>query len=212
MLSPPQRAQEQPSPSLGKKPVFSRSKTDMASTGHELQGLGISHKTDQTHPSDISSQSSTHLTPSLASAGYANHSKSQTSLMSGLSEKLSGSSKATSTPTAAPAKSKSRLRNPMSLLMRRRSGQTLDPLHDESLVTQRSPSFVPPIRDNYDPSIRGNIVHDFNAPRLNRNFSYNNAYGSSPAPPGTPGDLGRASILTMIQAMSNHRLLSGPSN
>ena len=99
--------------------------------------------------------------------------------MGGIGEKLSGSSKSVSTPTAAPAKTKSRLnlRNPMSLLMRRRSGQTLDPLADESLVSHRSPSIVPPMPDNYDPSIRGHIVHDFNAPRLNRNFSYNNAYG-----------------------------------
>jgi hypothetical protein len=64
----------------------------------------------------------------------------------------------------------------MSLLMRRRSGQTLDPLADESLVTHRSPSVVPPMPDNYDPSIRGRIVHDFSVPRPNRNFSYNNAY------------------------------------
>jgi hypothetical protein len=193
MLSPPQRIHGQPSPSHAKKPAFLRSKTDITPSGLRPQGLGISHKQDSIYAAESPSQSSTHLTPSLTSPGYASHSKSQTSLMSGLTEKLSGSSKAVSTPTAAPAKAKSRLRNPMSLLMRRRSGQTLDPLHDESLVTQRSPSFVPPIRDNYDPSIRGNIVHDFNAPRLNRNQSYNNAYGSSPVPPGTPGELDRVS-------------------
>lgn len=43
--------------------------------------------------------------------------------------------------------------------------------------------------DNYDPSIRGHIVHDFNAPRINRNFSYNNAYAENQKSP----DLGRAS-------------------
>ncbi|KAF3034627.1 hypothetical protein E8E12_006829 [Didymella heteroderae] len=193
MLSPPQRTHEQLAPSHEKKPAFLRSKTDITPTGHRPQGLGISHKQDSVYAAETPSQSSTHLTPFLTSPVYASHSKSQTSLMSGLTEKLSGGSKAASTPTAAPAKAKSRLRNPMSLLMRRRSGQTLDPLHDESLVTQRSPSFVPPIRDNYDPSIRGNIVHDFNAPRLNRNLSYNNAYGSSPVPPSTPGEVGRVS-------------------
>ncbi|KAF1930093.1 uncharacterized protein M421DRAFT_419126 [Didymella exigua CBS 183.55] len=194
MLSPPQRTHGQLYPSQEeKKPPFLRSRTDITPTGLRPQGLGISHKPDPIHAAEIPSQSSMHLTPSLTSPGYASHSKSQTSLMSGLTEKLSGSSKAASTPTAAPGKAKSRLRNPMSLLMRRRSGQTLDPLHDESLVTQRSPSFVPPIRDNYDPSIRGNIVHDFNAPRLNRNFSYNNAYGSSPVLPGTSGEVGRVS-------------------
>lgn len=193
MLSPPQRTQEPYSPSPEKKPAFLRSKTDITPTGLRAHGLGISHKHDQPYASETPSQSLTHLSPSLTSPGYANYSRSQTSLMSGLSEKLSGSSKTTTTHTAAPAKGKSRLRNPMSLLLRRRSGQTLDPLHDESLVTQHSPSFVPPIRDNYDPSIRGNIVHDFNAPRLNRNFSYSNAYGSTPVLPGTPGELGRVS-------------------
>lgn len=194
MLSPPlQHTHENLSPSHEKKPAFLRSKTDITPSGLRPQGLGISHKQDSIYAAETRSQSSTHLTPFLTSPGYASHSKSQASLMSGLTEKLSGSSKAASTPAAAPAKAKSRLRNPMSLLMRRRSGQTLDPLHDESLVTQRSPSFVPPIRDNYDPSIRGNIVHDFNAPRLNRNQSYNNAYGSSPVPPSTPGEVGRVS-------------------
>ncbi|KAJ4989458.1 hypothetical protein SVAN01_04993 [Stagonosporopsis vannaccii] len=193
MLSPPPRAQEPHSPSHDKKPAFLRSKTDITPTGRRLQGLGISHKPDPAQAPENPSHSSTHLASSLTSPGYASHSKSQTSLMSGLTEKLSGSSKAISTPTTAPPKTKSRLRNPMSLLMRRRSGQMLDPLHDESLVTQRSPSFIPPIRDNYDPSIRGSIIHDFNAPRLNRNFSHNNAYVSSPALPGTPGDVGRVS-------------------
>ncbi|KAH6845901.1 hypothetical protein BKA58DRAFT_450988 [Alternaria rosae] len=109
--------------------------------------------------SETPPQSSSHLAPSVISPSYSNFSKSQTSLLSGISDKLTGSSKGTSTPTAAPSKSKSRLtlRNPMSLLMRRRSGQTLDPLADESLVTQRSPSNVPPMPDNYDPSIRGKI-------------------------------------------------------
>lgn len=79
----------------------------------------------------------------------------------------------------------------MSLLMRRRSGQTLDPLADESLVSHRSPAIVPPMPDNYDPSIRGHIVHDFNAPRMNRNFSYSNAYGSDQP----QSDLGRVSPL-----------------
>jgi hypothetical protein len=131
-----------------------------------------------------------HGAPSM-SPSYPAFSRSQTSLISGISEKLSGSAKGTSTPTAAPAKSKSRLtlRNPMSLLMRRRSGQTLDPLADESLVTHRSPANVPPMPDNYDPSIRGHIVHDFNAPRLNRNFSYNNAYGNDQPRP----EVGRVS-------------------
>jgi hypothetical protein len=129
--------------------------------------------------------------PSTLSANYSSFSRSQTSLISGISEKRSSSSRGAPTPAAAPTKVKSRLnlRNPMSLLMRRRSGQTLDPLSDDALVSQRSPSVVPPMPDNYDPSIRGHIVHDFNAPRMNRNFSYNNAYGGDQA----QADVGRVS-------------------
>ncbi|RMZ73834.1 peptidase serine carboxypeptidase [Pyrenophora seminiperda CCB06] len=119
-------------------------------------------------------QSETPSQSSIISPSYSTFSKSQTSLLSGISDKLTGNSR-TSTPAGMPTKSKSRmnLRNPMSLLMRRRSGQLLDPLSDESLVTQRSPSNVPPMPDDYDPRIRGKIVHDFNAPRLNRGYSSN---------------------------------------
>jgi hypothetical protein len=140
---------------------------------------------------DTPSQSSTHLAPSMISPSYGAHSRSQTSLISGISERLSGSSKVVSIPTPVPAKGKSRLnlRNPMSLLMRRRSGQTLDPLSDEALVSHRAPANGPSMPDNYDPRIRGNIVHDFNAPRLTRNFSYGNAYGEDQ----TQQQVGRAS-------------------
>jgi hypothetical protein len=183
MLPPPlpPSTQEQRSPNTENTPLPVR-----PATANEPTGLRISHKTEHGQYLETPSQSSTHLGPQTISPSYSNFSKSQTSLIGGISEKLSGSSKGTSTPTAAPTKSKSRLtlRNPMSLLMRRRSGQTLDPLADESLVTQRSPAKVPSMPDNYDPSIRGHIVHDFNAPRLNRNFSYNNAYGNDQIQPG----------------------------
>ncbi|KAF1991888.1 hypothetical protein K402DRAFT_388441 [Aulographum hederae CBS 113979] len=82
-----------------------------------------------------------------------------------------------STPLTVPkaGKSKLNLRNPMSLLLRRRSGQTLEHLHDESLITQKNLS-VPAMTlpDGYDPRIRGTGVHDFSAPRPRRNFSENN--------------------------------------
>ncbi|EAT78180.2 hypothetical protein SNOG_14309 [Parastagonospora nodorum SN15] len=171
MRPPPQsthtQAPSSPHVSLSARPMTANTPVDTRPTEHG-------------HYLETPSQSPPHLAPSTISPSYSTFSRSQTSLMAGIGEKLSGSSKAVSTPTPAPAKPKSRLnlRNPMSLLMRRRSGQTLDPLADESLVTHRSPSVVPPMPDNYDPSIRGHIVHDFNAPRLNRNFSYNNAYGS----------------------------------
>lgn len=77
-------------------------------------------------------------------------------------------------PQQAPArqgKNKFHLLNPMSLLSRRRNGQDLEQLSEESLVTSpRNPS-VSPLPDGYDPSIRGKVVHDFSAPRPQRNFS-----------------------------------------
>jgi len=63
------------------------------------------------------------------------------------------------------------LRNPMSLLLRRRSGQVLEQLSDESLISHRTPGVHGSLMaDNFDPSIRGKIVHDFSAPRPRRNF------------------------------------------
>jgi hypothetical protein len=61
----------------------------------------------------------------------------------------------------------------MSLLLRRRSGQALEHLSEESLVSHRTGSTLP---DNYDPSIRGNVVHDFSAPRPPRNYSGTTLY------------------------------------
>jgi hypothetical protein len=178
MLSPPQRTHDQLlSPSYENKPLSARSNAGSTPTSLHPPGQGLPYKTERSPRTETPSQSTTHLAPNVISPSYSTFSRSQTSLLSGISDKLTGNSKSASTPTPAPAKGKSRLslRNPMSLLMRRRSGQVLDPLADESLVTQRSPSNMPPMPDNYDPSIRGKIVHDFNAPRLNRNSSYNSA-------------------------------------
>jgi hypothetical protein len=63
-------------------------------------------------------------------------------------------------------KTKLHLLNPMSLLMRRRNAQPLEHLAEESLITH-----TVSLPDNYDPSIRGKVVHDFSAPRAPRNYS-----------------------------------------
>ncbi|KAF2248029.1 hypothetical protein BU26DRAFT_519808 [Trematosphaeria pertusa] len=179
--SPPHSGQNQLSPGYENMRPPSRSRAASPPTGKRPQGQSLAQVVEQAvHAEAQATQSSTHLAPSIISPDYSINSRSQTSLMSGLSEKLSSTSKPP-TPTGQPhkhGKSRLNLRNPMSLLMRRRSGQTLDPLSDESLVTHRSPSIVPPIPDNYDPSIRGRIVHDFSAPRPNRNFSHSNAYAN----------------------------------
>ncbi|KAJ5756308.1 hypothetical protein N7533_005851 [Penicillium manginii] len=61
------------------------------------------------------------------------------------------------------------LLNPMSLLARRRSAQMSNNRTDE--VKHKSSNLVPAIPDDYDPRIRGSIVHDFSAPRPRRNVS-----------------------------------------
>ena len=193
MRSPSLSVHDQLSPPYDPRRSSSRPSTASPQLGVRQQGHSLAQVVEQAVQAESRpSRSTSHLAPSNISPNYSTISRSQTSLISGLSEKLSSSTpKSSSTPTSAPQKSgKSRLslRNPMSLLMRRRSGQTLDPLTDEALVSHRSSSMVPPLPDNYDPSIRGRIVHDFSAPRPNRNFSYNNAYGNDqpkPTPPET---------------------------
>jgi hypothetical protein len=60
------------------------------------------------------------------------------------------------------------LLNPMSLLARRRSSQLLSSRAEDVKIKNRN---VPAMPDDYDPRIRGNIVHDFSAPRPRRNAS-----------------------------------------
>ncbi|KXG52984.1 uncharacterized protein PGRI_000340 [Penicillium griseofulvum] len=60
------------------------------------------------------------------------------------------------------------LLNPMSLLARRRSSQMVSSRAEDVKIKNRN---VPAMPDDYDPRIRGNIVHDFSAPRPRRNLS-----------------------------------------
>lgn len=55
------------------------------------------------------------------------------------------------------------LRNPLSLLARRRSSQVVA---EASSQNQHVPAA--PLRDDFDPRIRGKVVHDFSAPRQGR--------------------------------------------
>lgn len=64
------------------------------------------------------------------------------------------------------------LLNPMSLLARRRSSRSSRMASSRADDTKIGvPNLVPAIPDDYDPRIRGNIVHDFSAPRPRRNIS-----------------------------------------
>jgi hypothetical protein len=67
-------------------------------------------------------------------------------------------------------KSRLNLLNPMSLLARRRFSQN-QKLEDVNLTIKTLS--VPALPDNFDPSIRGKVVHDFSAPRSRRQYSQN---------------------------------------
>ncbi|CAG8127283.1 unnamed protein product [Penicillium olsonii] len=60
------------------------------------------------------------------------------------------------------------LLNPMSLLARRRSAQIVNTRAENVKIPNRN---VPAMPEDYDPRIRGKIVHDFSAPRPRRNVS-----------------------------------------
>ncbi|KAK8215429.1 hypothetical protein M8818_002050 [Zalaria obscura] len=77
------------------------------------------------------------------------------------------------------SKSRMNLLNPVSLLMRRRSSQQVETGREDVAAPKKLT--VPPmdLPEDYDPRIRGNVVHDFSAPRPRRNFSYNDAVSNS---------------------------------
>lgn len=92
-----------------------------------------------------------------------------------------------------PEKRKTRLLNPMSLLTRRRSGQDAVVVpneaerraHAQAQARQKSVATagINNIPEDFDPRIRGKIVHDFNAPRPRRTFSSNDAdFGDAAEP------------------------------
>ncbi|MCJ1391506.1 hypothetical protein MMC18_004370 [Xylographa bjoerkii] len=64
------------------------------------------------------------------------------------------------------SKPKLNLLNPMSILSRRRSAQTVVQVNDNSYsATRHTSSTGSKLPDDYDPRIRGKVVHDFSAPR-----------------------------------------------
>ncbi|KAK5114435.1 hypothetical protein LTR85_010258 [Meristemomyces frigidus] len=89
-----------------------------------------------------------------------------------------------SSSSAKADKRKTRLLNPMALLARRKSGQDSEvaSAHERSAAAQayaRQKSVaavgVSKMPEDFDPRIRGKVVHDFSAPRARRQFSYNDA-------------------------------------
>ena len=110
-------------------------------------------------------------------------------------------------------KSRLNLLNPMSLLARRRSSQNQNKLEDVSLhVTTQ---FVPAIPDDYDPRIRGNIVHDFSKPRPRRiQTSLDSATLQLVSPPSRHGateHIRRASDFSGLKDAPSKRNSQSPS-
>ena len=87
-------------------------------------------------------------------------------------------------------KRKTRLLNPMNLLVRRRSEQSAVHIpseeemraHAQAQARQKSVATagINKIPEDFDPRIKGKIVHDFNAPRMRRNYSYSENDPQSP--------------------------------
>jgi len=77
-------------------------------------------------------------------------------------------------PTQArPSKPKLNRLNPMSILSRRRTAQTPTQLNDNAPLPSRPSSSRSTLPDDYDPRIRGKVVHDFSAPRPARRKTSN---------------------------------------
>jgi len=72
------------------------------------------------------------------------------------------------TNAAKPGKTKLNLLNPMSLLARRRSSQKVTEATEKFSTLEHRTIPALSLPDDYDPRIRGKVVHDFSAPRSAR--------------------------------------------
>ncbi|KAL4932207.1 uncharacterized protein BDV17DRAFT_255141 [Aspergillus undulatus] len=149
---------------------------------------------DRLNPKAVDGQSRSSISPGMAPSG---HRRFRTSLDESPKDKLSISQRESrfegpmsrrpverDVQPVEPVPQKSgktmlHLLNPMSLLAKRRSHQVAA-LRAED-VNKGSKNIVPAIPDDYDPRIRGNIIHDFSAPRPRRQLS---AAPDQISPPG----------------------------
>ncbi|KAL8736328.1 MAG: hypothetical protein Q9181_002482 [Wetmoreana brouardii] len=79
------------------------------------------------------------------------------------------------TAQGRPGKAKFNLLNPMALLARRRSHQAVAEANSEKAQYKHAFPPVPGLPDDFDPRIRGKVVHDFSAPRPGSNMDSNRA-------------------------------------
>lgn len=83
--------------------------------------------------------------------------------------------------TSRLGKAKFNLLNPLSLLARRRSSQNQLPKAEDANLGA-NPQTVARLPHDYDPRIRGNIVHDFSIPKARRVNSYNGISSAETSP------------------------------
>ncbi|OQE96228.1 hypothetical protein PENNAL_c0001G02055 [Penicillium nalgiovense] len=97
------------------------------------------------------------------------------------------------------------LLNPMSLLARRRSSQVIGSRAEDVKIKNRN---VPAMPDDYDPRIRGKIIHDFSAPRPRRNISATQpdtgVNGQDASPSQIPSQPRAASWNDQVKRHSDH--------
>ncbi|KAL8760608.1 MAG: hypothetical protein Q9184_003217 [Pyrenodesmia sp. 2 TL-2023] len=88
------------------------------------------------------------------------------------------SSTPVSTALGRQGKMRFNLRNPMSLLAKRRSHQAVAEANDDKSQYKGAYPPVPSLPQDFDPRIRGKVVHDFSAPRPGTNKSANSVRDS----------------------------------
>jgi hypothetical protein len=165
--------------------------THVARRPNLLTGPGRHYTTDAVHqhthfPSNESQQQVSKLSPAIPSPRFVGTTgRSSSEFSPRLSDSVSPSLRAwNQSPQLAsrgfsddqsrnPAQKKSRLNllNPMSLLARRRTSQAQNEASDLTINTMH----VPAMPEDFNPSIRGTITHDFSAPRSRRTPSYGDA-------------------------------------
>ena len=85
-------------------------------------------------------------------------------------------------PQVRSGKAKLNLLNPMSLLARRRSAQIATATNNVSALSRNVSVPSMKLLDDYDPRIRGNMIHDFSAPRSSHHAYPNHARTSKHGP------------------------------
>ncbi|KAF1812302.1 hypothetical protein P152DRAFT_487859 [Eremomyces bilateralis CBS 781.70] len=172
-----------PRPTMQRSQDAARRSYTPGTTGFRNRGQYTFGQTPSYQPRDTQQERDRELPPVPSSSLYLSPTTSRDAAPQ---ERPSSSKQLPPLPPPPPqpisakqGRTKLNLRNPMSLLLRRRSGAVLE-LADDSLVSRRNRT-VPDLPDDYDPRIIGKGVHDFSVPRPKRNISSNNVGHVAPS-------------------------------